>query len=391
MGERGDVQHNQRIIKMVDRAEDPMEPAKFKHRKLPRGPSSPPPPIMHSPPRKVTAKEQAEWVIPPSISNWKNPKGYTIPLDKRMAAKGQHLQDVKINDNFAKLSEALYAADRAAREEVQARARIQAQLAAKEREDKEQSLKLLAEKARRERYDPCCNRLITIRLEGGTRRRDSGSPESEESADYLSSEDEDAEAGAREREELRQERKREAQRKMRMNNMGTEGRIRVLAREQNRDISEKIALGLAKPTAAMDYDTRLFNQSGGMDSGLNEDSSMFDRPLFAAQQAVQSIYRPRGTNLEEPNEDEVYDQVTRNSRFEVLGQAQKGFKGAEDADARDGPVQFEKDQDTFGIDAFLGDVKKQVHDDRGKRKIGLNTEDQPDEAKSSKRRRYSDE
>jgi SNW domain-containing protein 1 len=36
MGERGDVAHNQRIIKMVDRAEDPMEPAKFRHRKLPR-------------------------------------------------------------------------------------------------------------------------------------------------------------------------------------------------------------------------------------------------------------------------------------------------------------------------------------------------------------------
>lgn len=151
MGQRGDVAHNQRIIKMVDRQEDPMEPAKFKHRKLPRGPGSPPPPIMHSPPRKVTAKEQSEWNIPPSISNWKNPKGYTIPLDKRMAARGNHLDDVKINDNFAKFSEALYAADRAAREEVAARSRIQAQLAAKEREEKEQSLRALAEKARRER------------------------------------------------------------------------------------------------------------------------------------------------------------------------------------------------------------------------------------------------
>jgi SKIP/SNW domain len=43
---------------MVDRAEGPTEPAKFKHRKLPRGPSSAPPPIMHSPPRKGTAKER---------------------------------------------------------------------------------------------------------------------------------------------------------------------------------------------------------------------------------------------------------------------------------------------------------------------------------------------
>ena len=377
---------------MVDRAEDPMELAKFRHRKLPRGPGSPPPPIMHSPPRKVTAKEQAEWVIPPSISNWKNPKGYTIPLDKRMAAKGQHLADVKINDNFAKLSEALYAADRAAREEVQARSRIQAQLATKEREEKEQSLQKLAEKARRERSDPISRRKLTCRLEGGeSRRRSQTSHSDEQSATDSESEDSDVEAGVRERDKLRQERNREGRRKMRMDNMGTETRIRAMAREQNRDISEKIALGLAKPTAAMDYDTRLFNQSAGLDSGLNEDSSMFDRPLFAAQQAVQSIYRPKGVSLDGPDEEEVYDSVTKNSRFEVLGRAQKGFKGSEDAGARDGPVQFEKDKDTFGIDAFLGDVKKQVDDERGKRKMGLNTEEDRDSSKTSKRRRYSDD
>jgi len=393
MGERGDVAHNQRIIKMVDRAEDPMEPAKFRHRKLPRGPSSPPPPIMHSPPRKVTAKEQAEWVIPPSISNWKNPKGYTIPLDKRMAAKGQHLADVKINDNFAKLNEALYAADRAAREEVQARSRIQAQLAHKEREEKELSLKSLAEKARRERSDLTRRPKLICRLEGGESRRRSQTPDfqEEESAADSDSEDSDAEAGFRERDKLRQERQRENKRKMRMNNMGTETRIRAMAREQNRDISEKIALGLAKPTAAMDYDTRLFNQSAGLDSGLNEDSSMFDRPLFAAQQAVQSIYRPKGVSLDGPDEDEVYDSVTKNSRFEVLGRAQKGFKGSEDVGARDGPVQFEKDKDTFGIDAFLGDVKKQVDDERGQRKMGLNRKEDQDSPKTSKRRRYSDD
>jgi SNW domain-containing protein 1 len=379
MGEKADVTHNQRIIKMVDRAEDPMEPAKFKHRKLPRGPGSPPPPIMHSPPRKVTAQEQAEWQIPPSISNWKNPKGYTIPLDKRMAAKGNHLAEVKINDNFAKFSEALYAADRAAREEVQARARIQAQLAAKEREEKEQKLKELAERARRER------------LEGGSRQRDSRSPESDaESEEYSDSEDSDAEAGRQEREQLRQERMREAKKKMRMTHMGTETRIRALAREQNRDISEKIALGLAKPTAAMDYDARLFNQSSGLDSGLNEDSSMFDKPLFAAQQAAQSIYRPRGTAMED-DADEVFDSVTKGSRFEVLGRASQGFKGARDADVRDGPVQFEKDKDMFGIDAFLGDVRKQVDQDRGKRKLGLNTRDEKDPEPASKRRHYSDD
>src|SRR5277367_5237626 len=123
-----------------------------------------------------------------------------------MAAKGQHLADVKINDNFAKFSEALYAADRAAREEVQARSRIQAQLASKEREEKEQSLKNLAERARKERSDLIHSLRLTCRLEGESRRRPSRTPESdEESAGSSESEDSDVEADARERDKLRQE------------------------------------------------------------------------------------------------------------------------------------------------------------------------------------------
>lgn len=39
-------------------------------------------------------------------------QGYTIPLDKRLAADGRGLQQVHINENFAKLAEALYIADR---------------------------------------------------------------------------------------------------------------------------------------------------------------------------------------------------------------------------------------------------------------------------------------
>jgi SNW domain-containing protein 1 len=39
-------------------------------------------------------------------------QGYTIPLDKRLAADGRGLQQVHINENFATLAEALYIADR---------------------------------------------------------------------------------------------------------------------------------------------------------------------------------------------------------------------------------------------------------------------------------------
>lgn len=43
--------------------------------------------------------------------------------------------------------------------------------------------------------------------------------------------------------------------------------------EAGRDISEKIALGLAKPTLSKEsmFDARLFNQSEGISSGFKDD------------------------------------------------------------------------------------------------------------------------
>uniref|UniRef100_A0A8C2HUZ8 SNW domain-containing protein 1 n=1 Tax=Cyprinus carpio TaxID=7962 RepID=A0A8C2HUZ8_CYPCA len=139
----------QRVIRMVEMQKDPMEPPRFKiNKKIPRGPPSPPAPVMHSPSRKMTVKEQQEWKIPPCISNWKNAKGYTIPLDKRLAADGRGLQTVHINENFAKLAEALYIADRKAREAVEMRAQVEKKMAQKEKEKKEEKLRELAKMAR---------------------------------------------------------------------------------------------------------------------------------------------------------------------------------------------------------------------------------------------------
>lgn len=87
----------QRLIRMVEVARDPLEPPRFKiNKKIPQAPPSPPPPVMHSPTRKVSVREQQEWRIPPCVSNWKNAKGYTIPLDKRLAADGRGLQQVSL-------------------------------------------------------------------------------------------------------------------------------------------------------------------------------------------------------------------------------------------------------------------------------------------------------
>ena len=314
---------NDRIMKIVERQVDPMEPPKFKHKKIPRGPPSPPPPVMHSPPRKLTAEDQEAWKIPPPVSNWKNPKGYTVPLDKRLAADGRGLQDVTINDKFAQFAEALFTADRHAREEVKQRALMQQRLAEKEKQQKEDHLRMLAQKARDERAN-------AGRRPSRSSRSRSGSYSDSESE--ISGSDEE---GVREREKARQERRREEERKLRHSRMGKERKIQMLAREQGRDISEKMALGLAKPTQSTEgmFDSRLFNRTSGFDSGFNEDQA-YDKPLFAAQDAVNSIYRPRH-NMDDGDDDEAAEaemgKIQKSNRFgEALGKGT--FKGAADVE-----------------------------------------------------------
>ena len=146
---------------------------------------------MHSPTRKVTGKEQQEWKVPPCISNWKNVKGYTIPLDKRLAADGRGLQTVHVNEKFAKLAESLYIADRKARESVELRAQFQKKQAQKEKEKKEDTLRQLAQQVREERAG--------LRQGGGGSAAAAGSREDEEEE-------------ASERDSLRHERHRERQR-----------------------------------------------------------------------------------------------------------------------------------------------------------------------------------
>lgn len=347
---------NDRIMKIVERQQDPMEPPKFKHKKIPRGPPSPPAPVMHSPPRKLTAEDQEAWKIPPPISNWKNAKGYTVPLDKRLAADGRGLQDVTINDKFAQFAEALFSADRHAREEVKQRALMQQRLAEKEKAQKEENLRKLAQKAREERQGGG-------RRDSRTSRSRSGSYS--DSASDSGSDDEEVRA----REKRRADNRRDAEQKLRQSRMGAERRVQMMAREQNRDISEKVALGLAKPTQSKEtmYDSRLFNQTSGFDSGFNEDQA-YDAPLFKAQNVLNQLYAPRN-NLDDGDEEEIADRemgkIMKNNRYgEVLGKS--GFKGASDAEPRSGPVQFVKDTaDAFAnVDDFLNNVGKETSNKR---------------------------
>eukprot|EP01017_Pseudomicrothorax_dubius_P025976 TRINITY_DN2861_c0_g1_i6.p1 TRINITY_DN2861_c0_g1~~TRINITY_DN2861_c0_g1_i6.p1 ORF type:complete len:163 (+),score=17.66 TRINITY_DN2861_c0_g1_i6:310-798(+) len=131
--------------------QDPIMPPGFKHKRIPRGPGSPPKPVMHSPPRKLTVKDQADWKIPPCVSNWKNVNGYTLPLHMRVAADGRTLQSNTINERFASLTDALLIAERQARSEIEERNNIQKGVAYQNYLKKEAEMREAAALARIER------------------------------------------------------------------------------------------------------------------------------------------------------------------------------------------------------------------------------------------------
>ncbi|KAG6898256.1 hypothetical protein C0992_000701 [Termitomyces sp. T32_za158] len=239
---------------------------------------------------------------------------------------------------------------------------MQQKLAQKEKEVKEENLRMLAQRAREERGNAPKPTAVSQAAMKST-LADYGSDNSSGSESEGSEEDEEARTI---RDQMRQEKRRERERELRMNNMGAEQRAKQLARQQNRDISEKVALGLAKPTLSKEsmLDSRLFNQESLSGSFADDDAyNLYDKPLFHGSTAAAAIYKARG-NITEGNDEsfgggteEGIGKALGNDRF-GLGQARVGFEGASEQEVREGPVQFEKDtNDVFGLNQFLDEAK----------------------------------
>jgi SNW domain-containing protein 1 len=366
-GTRGET----RTVKLVTQAVDPMEPPKFRHKKVTKGESEAPVPVMHSPPRKVTLEDQEAWKVPTAISNWKNKGGFTIPLDKRLQADGRGLQEVSINDNFAKFAQSLYIAEAAAREEVAKRAAIQERIAMNEKEQHEEKLRALARDARLKRVGggavAAAPTSAPLDEEPGDMRRDVSESSSESGGEARDHDDPEK----AERDRIRAERRRERERQLRMEAMGN--RRGKLTRDSERDVSERIALGMQVAGAGgggggeVQFDQRLFNQSGGVQAsmGADDEYNIYDGPMHQRGELANHVYRPRAVkdNADEAaDQDAQYQALLTNDKFRPA----KGFSGAERAAgdpkvARDGPVQFEKESeaDPFGLDSFLQSAKEQ--------------------------------
>ncbi|MED6184736.1 hypothetical protein PIB30_050409 [Stylosanthes scabra] len=165
------------------------------------------------------------------------------------------------------------------------------------------------------------------------------------------------------REKIREERRRERERERRLEAKDAAmGKKSKLTRDRDRDISEKVALGMASTKAGTEvmYDERLFNQEKGISSGFATDDqyNVYDKGLFTAQPTLSTLYRPKKDvdNEVYGGADEQLEKIRKTDRFKP----DRGFAGtSEKSGPRDRPVEFENqdEADPFGLDQFLTDVK----------------------------------
>lgn len=320
----------ERVIKLVEMPVDPLQPPKFKHKRIPRPPPSPPAPRLHSPPRSISAEEQKAWRIPPCISSWKNPRGYTVPLDKRLAADGRALQERSINSRMSDLAEALFLAEKHNREEVQMRAAVEQKVAEQERRQRDEQLRQLAEKAREDAHRINAELARVSQMEEAYGRSITG-----------------ASTTVAEREQIRSQVAYEQERLFRSSKQRP-------APLKDRDISEQIALGQFNPSSTKEslFDPLLFEQDQSKVNNDIEDAHLYDKPLFSGSSAIHMIYK---------------------SNLGAGARPDKAFAGSENIVEREGPVQFEKlattpvkppakeeipSADPFGLDQFLHEAKK---------------------------------
>ncbi|TYJ29488.1 hypothetical protein E1A91_A06G071900v1 [Gossypium mustelinum] len=250
------------------------------------------------------------------------------------------------------------------------RSKVQKEMMMKEKERKEQELRALAAKARSERTGTVAPStavpMSSDRSVMDTDTRVDYEPARERERDMPKESKEEREERLQ-RAKIREERRRERERERRLEAKDAAmGKKSKITRDRDRDISEKVALGMASTGAGRGgevmYDQRLFNQEKGMDSGFATDDqyNIYDKGLFTAQPTLSTLYRPKKDVDSEMygGADEQLEKIMKTERFKP----DKAFAGtSEKSGPRDRPVEFEKEveeADPFGLDQFLTEVKK---------------------------------
>lgn len=245
-----------------------------------------------------------------------------MPLDKRCGLNSRSEPET-LNPKFAQLSETLYISTKLHREALEDQMKAEKLIGQKEKQKNEEKLRLLAQQARQER----------ALVQRGLGKDDDSDEEGADSEEV------------RERRRMREERHRERVRNVNVKANGSVERTKF-DRQRERDISEQIALGMARPNTQDNdvHDQRLYNQSQGLGAGFGDedDYAVYDK-AWKSQASFSVSYRP------------TLD-TSAGDRQEAASDALKESREADDGNLA--PIQFEKDvEDVFNVESFLRNAK----------------------------------
>ena len=172
----------------------------------------------------------------------------------RLQADGRNLIDTTIGKRFAPHAEALYIAERQARKEIEERNKLQQSLHMMRSLRMEKEMLEAASEAHHEKAAIIATNISS--LPGSERNLIIGKRENA---------DTDINAAMKERDAIRIQRKKEIERDRRMEVAGK--KKNKLARDEDRDISEALALGQSQVSSKDNiFDHRLFNQTTAADT-----------------------------------------------------------------------------------------------------------------------------
>lgn len=226
-------------IRVAEKRIDPLDPPHFRNRKAIALQQDDPAPILTAPSEKLSTEEQSYWHVPTCVSNWKNPEGYVIPMDKRVAADARRFEQPELSDRFAVMAKALDEASNSIKESLARKHQIERQLALRQQAEEEARIREEARRLNSEKKS--LNRL---------KNRD------ERMLDRVLSDN-------------RHERE------------------RIKRKNRERDTTAQVALGIpiTAENADDEFDAQLFNRSGGLDAGYGTEDThnVYDKPLFAPE------------------------------------------------------------------------------------------------------------
>ena len=332
---------NSHLIKLVALPVDPLSNIKYRHHKIPLSNTNEKNfvPVLQTPSKPLSLEEQKKWKIPPCVNMSNNPKGLVIPLDIRLANDGRNLREYKANKNFAKFADILALTEKNVRKEIDERNKIAQSIQIAAAMKKELELKEAAKQARMERKSFNKNNnasSVVYSLDNSdflnnNKNREESHILNNKRKRSMNSEEEKESIERKERNELREIRKKEIE---------YERRQELIKKyeKEGRDINDKVLLGQNNMINNNNViDSRLYEIEGGIENPFdyNEDVQVYDKPLFNDKNKLSNIYK---------NFNSTGGENTKKLMGKILSQKGKLFNTDLDAinSRKEGPVQFEK-------------------------------------------------